>query len=317
VLGTHVAQAGSLVADDRLRFDFSHPQAVTAEEQRRIEELVNRWIQADFEVGWRVVSIADAREQGAMMLFGEKYGSEVRMVSVGRGAAAEGQPEQQAVSIELCGGTHVRRTGEIGGLVITTEEAVSAGVRRIIALAGMASVSYHQALRRTTLEAAQSLGAKPGELIERIEKLQADVKAAQRESQQLRDKLAAAQVGAATGSGSGSGSADASVLEEAGGYTYAARGLDGLDASALRNAADTLLQKTKADIVVVGSGKLLAVKVSDAAQERGLHAGNVIRELAKRGGGGGGGRPDMAQAGVADEGRLRDALDAVPEVLRA
>ena len=149
---------------------------------------------------------------------------------------------------------------------------------------------------------------KPGELADRVEKLQADLKVAQREQQQLRDKLAAAQTGGGTG---------VPATEEAGGYVYAARALDGLDASALRNAADTLLQKSKADVVVVGSGKLLAVKVSDQAQNRGLHAGNLIRELARRGGGGGGGRPDMAQAGVADASRLQDALDAVPEVLGA
>ena len=307
VLGTHVAQAGSLVAPDRLRFDFSHPQALTDEQIRRIETLANRWIQADFPVDWRVVRIEEARAQGAMMLFGEKYGGDVRMVSVGRGSGREGQPEQDAVSIELCGGTHVRRTGEIGFLVISAEEAVSSGVRRVTALAGMAALDYHQAIRRTSNELAMTLGAKPGEVAGRVEKLQADLKAAQREVAQLRDKLAAAQT-------SGGGAADTG---EANGYRYAARSLEGLDASALRNAADTLLQKSKADVVVVGSGKLLAVKVSDEAQARGLHAGNLIRELARRGGGGGGGGPDMAQAGVADPSRLDEALDAVPEVLSA
>lgn len=308
VLGTHVAQAGSLVAGDRLRFDFSHPRAVGPDEQRRIEELVNRWIQADFEVGSRVVSIEDARKQGAMMLFGEKYGNQVRMVSIGRGAAASGQPEQEAVSIELCGGTHARRSGQIGSLVITAEEAVSAGVRRVTAFTGMAAVDYHQALRQTTLDAALALGAKPGELVDRVEKLQADLKAAQRDAQQVRDKLAAAQT---------SGGAGGLEPEEAGGNRYVVRSLEGLDAAALRTAADALLQKSHADVVIVGSGKLLAVKVSDDAQARGLHAGNLVRELAKRGGGGGGGRPDMAQAGVATDERLADALHAVPEVLSA
>ena len=261
VLGTHVAQAGSLVAPDRLRFDFSHPKALDADEIGQIESLVNRWIQADFPVDWRVVPMEEARSLGATMLFGEKYGSDVRMVSVGRSSTGGGQPKQQVVSIELCGGTHVRRTGEIGSLVVTAEEAVSAGVRRVTALAGMAALAYHQALRRTSLELAQVLGSKPGEVAERVEKLQGDLKGAQREIAQLRDKLAAAQI-AAAGSGASSASVDASVLHESGGFQYAARAFEGLDASALRNAADTLLQKTKADVVVVGSGKLLAVKVS-------------------------------------------------------
>ena len=303
VLGTHVAQAGSLVTPERLRFDFSHNRAVTAEEIEQLEVLVNRWIQADFAVDWQVMPIAQARKEGAMMLFGEKYGAEVRMVTIG---TSETSGETQRVSAELCGGTHVARTGEIGSLLITSEEAVSAGVRRIEALTGNAALTYVQDLRANVQAVSKNLGAKPDELGERVIKLQNDLKEAQRRAERLRDKLAAAQT---------SGGA-ATEVKEAAGYSYVTSVLEGLDAPALRNAADTLLQKTKADIVLVASGPLLVTKVSQAAQERGAHAGNLIREVATRAGGGGGGRPDMAQAGVKDTGKLREALNAVSEILQ-
>lgn len=300
VLGTHVAQAGSLVAPERLRFDFSHGGALTRDEIEKIETLVNRWIQADFAVNWETVSIAKARERGAMMLFGEKYGEQVRMVTMGL-------PTGDAVSVELCGGTHVARTGEIGSLVIVSEEAVSAGVRRVEALTGMAALSYLQNLRATATAAAKQLGAKPEELLERVDKLQNDLKMSQREVASLRDKLAAAQTSGSAGS----------EVKEAAGFKYVTATLQGLDAGALRNAADALLGKTKADIVVVASGNLLVGKVSADAQARGAHAGNLIREVAGRAGGGGGGRPDMAQAGVKDAGKLSAALAAVPDILEA
>jgi alanyl-tRNA synthetase len=302
VLGTHVAQAGSLVTPDRLRFDFSHPQALRTEQIDQVEALANRWIQADVPVDWRVVPIAEARETGAMMLFGEKYGHEVRMVTMGGDHEADGK----AVSIELCGGTHVRRTGEIGSLLVTSEEAVSAGVRRIEASVGMAALRLHQDQRSQQQRLARSLGGGPAELEERTLKLQADLKQAQRDAAQLRDRLAAAQT---------SGAAATTEVKEAGGFRYATATLDGLDAAALRGAADTLLGKSGADVVVVGSGSMLVAKVSDAARERGAHAGNLIREVARAVGGGGGGRPDMAQAGVKDPSALAGALAAVPDAL--
>ena len=310
VLGTRVAQAGSLVTPERLRFDFSHGQALTDEEILGIEELANRWIQADFAVDWHVVPIAEARKAGAMMLFGEKYGQQVRMVTMGASGAAAGadpgRPGQAAVSIELCGGTHVRRTGEIGSLLVSSEEAVSAGVRRIEARVGMAALHAAQEQRTSSQRLARALGGTPSELEERVQKLQADLKQAQRESGRLRDRLAAAQT---------AGAAAGAEVREAGGFRYTTASLQGLDAAALRNAADALLGKSDADVVVVGSGALLVAKVSDAARERGAHAGNLLRELAKRAGGGGGGRPDMAQAGVKDPASLATALAAVPDVL--
>ena len=311
-LGRHVAQAGSLVAPDRLRFDFSHPQALSQDEIKEIETLVNRWIQADFEVSWRVVPIAEARERGAMMLFGEKYGANVRMVTMGS-ATGDGSGEAdtptanlKTVSTELCGGTHVRRTGEIGSFIITSEEAVSAGVRRIEAAVGMAAVSFVRDLRENVNALSRELGAKPDELAERVGKLQGDLKAAAREAAGLRDKLAAAQT-------SGGGS---SAVREAAGFRYSTALLDGLDAGALRTAADAMLQKSGADLVVLASGPLLVAKVGKEAQGRGAHAGDLVREVAKRAGGGGGGRPDLAQAGVKDASKVPGALSALPEILQ-
>ena len=299
VLGTHVTQAGSLVAPDRLRFDFSHPAALTPEEVVRVETLVNRWVQADLAVDWRVVPLEEARQAGAMMLFGEKYGDAVRMVSMGAG---------EAVSVELCGGTHVARTGQIGPFVVVAEEAVSAGVRRLEARVGDAAVAYLQELRDTQRRLVGQLGGTAATLEERVAKLQADLKQAQRQVATLRDKLAAAQTAGAGG---------AAQLQEAGGFRYATAALEGLDAAALRNAADTLLERSGADVVVVGSGTLLVAKASEGARQRGAHAGNLVRAAAQAAGGKGGGRPDMAQAGVKDAAALQVALGAVEEALAA
>ncbi len=310
VVGDHVAQAGSLVAPDRLRFDVSHGAAFSPAELRATEALVNRWVQADLPVTWQVVPIDEARAAGAMMLFGEKYGHEVRTVCVGGavfgpGAAAVSAVAPDTVSLELCGGTHVARTGELGLVVITAEEAAAAGVRRLEALAGSAALAHVRALRDAVATAGRALGAKPEELADRVERLQADVKTRERENAQLRDKLAAAQ----TGGGS------ATEVREAGDVRFVATSLDGLDAAALRNAADGLLQRSDADVVVVGSGTQLVVKVSEAGRAAGVHAGKVVGALASAGGGRGGGRPDLAQAGVRDEAGLRAALAAVEETL--
>lgn len=297
VLGKHVAQAGSSVTPERLRFDFSHTQSMTEEEITKVETLVNRWIQADFEVNWIETSIAKAREAGAMMLFGEKYGERVRMVSMGN--------EAKTISAELCGGTHVSRTGEIGSLLITLEESVSSGIRRIEAVTGMAATQHVQQLKASTNSVARQLGVNPEGLAERIAKLQDDLKAGQKENATLRDKLAAAQT-------SGGASLE---LKEASGYSYVTSILEGLDSAALRNAADTMLNKSKADIVVLASGNLLVTKASKDGQAKGAHAGNIIRELAKRAGGGGGGKPDMAQAGIKDLSKLKEAFEAMADIL--
>ena len=298
ILGTHVAQAGSLVAPERLRFDFSHPKALSTEETERLEALVNRWVQSDLSVSWREISIAEAREAGAMMLFGEKYGERVRLVTVA-------ERDGHGVSLELCGGTHVSRTGTLGIFLITAEEAVSAGVRRIEALVGEAALAYLRNLRTGVTTTAKALGVKPDEVTGRIERLQGDLRARERDNAQLRDKLAAAQTQGGT----------QTDVKEAGGWRYSTVLLEGLDAGALRNAADALLDRTGADIVVLASGGLLVVKVAKDAESRGAHAGKLIGEIAKRAGGGGGGRPNLAQAGIKDPSRLGAALESVPEIL--
>ncbi len=303
VLGTHVAQAGSLVTSDRLRFDFSHPRALDESQIAAVEELVNRWIQADLAVSWRVVPIAEARAAGAMMLFGEKYGSDVRMVSVG-GTAASTAAGASAVSIELCGGTHTNSTGVIGLFVLTSDEAVSAGVRRVEALVGEAALTYLAELRGTVKRLAHAVGGGPAQLEERVARLQSELKSAQREAGSLRDKLASAQSAGA-----------AAEVKEAGGFKYVTLSLDGLDATALRNAADAQLGKLGADVVVVGSGTLIVAKTSESARQRGASAGSLVRAIASKVGGGGGGKPDLAQAGLKDPATLSAALAAVPEAL--
>ena len=294
VLGDHVAQAGSLVTPDRLRFDFSNPASLTAGQITQVEELVNSWIQDDLEVDAETVSLEEAREQGAMMLFGEKYGERVRMVRMG------------GESIELCGGTHVERTGQIGLLVITEDSAVSAGVRRIEARAGNSALKWLQERRAQLSELSSQLGAPTDSLSERVQRLQSDLREARREVKTLRDRLAAVQTHGASQSGSSG---------EENGMTWAARLLDDLDAPALRNAADTLLQTPGLDVAVVASGALLVVKLSEAAREGGAHAGNLVRALAEKAGGRGGGRADMAQAG-GQPGQVPAALEAVGELLR-
>lgn len=294
ILGDHVAQAGSLVTHDRLRFDFSHPSALSAEQVREVEALVSSWIQADLPVSWDNVSISEARERGAMMLFGEKYGEQVRMVQMGD------------VSLELCGGTHVGRTGQIGSFVITEDSAVSAGVRRIEARVGSSALHWNQERRAQLQELAAQLGAPLDALTERAQRLQTDLREARREIKTLRDRLAAAQTQGAGAAGSSG--------EEAG-VSWATRLLEDLDAAALRNAADTLLQQPGLGVAVVASGPLLVVKVSEEARSRGVHAGNLVRELAQKAGGKGGGRPDMAQAG-GEAARIPEAVGAVAELLR-
>jgi len=319
VLGTHVSQAGSLVAPDRLRFDFTNGGSLSQVELAEVEELVNRWVQADMAVSWRVLPIEDARAAGAMMLFGEKYGKNVRMVTVGGASEAGGASHAggasevggaseaggAAVSIELCGGTHVARSGQIGLLVITTEEAVSAGVRRIEAKTGAAAIAFLSDLRRQQRDLVGVVGGNATQLEERVGKLVADLRESHREVARLRDRLAAAQTAAAP----------AVELQEAGGFKFATIALDGLDATALRNAADTQLARTGADVIVVGSGTLIVAKTTEAARTRGANAGSIVRAIASRVGGGGGGKPDLAQAGLKDASSLAAALAAVPEAL--
>ncbi len=308
-LGNHVQQKGSLVSADRLRFDFTHNSALTPLEIRQVEQLVNRWVQADYAVTAELMPLEEARKTGAMALFGEKYGDTVRVVSVEGSVSSVGILERvqgglmtgatEVSSMELCGGTHVPSTGSIGSFVITSEEGVAAGVRRLEALTGEAATAFVRDTLERTGAAARALGTTTEMLTERLEKLQDEFKAKDKEIAALKTKLMQAQ----TGSGS---SVDNLEL---GGFKIARLSLTGVSGNELRGAADDLLEKSKADIVVVASDGGLAVKVSKDAVARGAHAGQLIGKLAAAGGGKGGGRPDMAQAGVKDTDAALAALE--------
>ena len=285
VLGPGARQAGSLVTPERLRFDFTHAQAMTQGQLAEVERLVNRWIQADFPVGYEYMNVERACAQGATALFGEKYGDTVRVVSVAGGVPFEGG---EVTSKELCGGAHVTRTGEIGGFVIASEEGLAAGVRRLEALAGEAATRYVRAQLDMLGGAAASLNSAPAQVGERLAGLQTQLKEAQGQVAQLRRHLAQAQMRGGA----------AQDTREIGGFKVATLRVTGLAGSELRSAADSLLEGSGADLaLIVGDGGLV-VKASQAAVGRGAHAGQVVGKLAAAGGGKGGGRPDMAQAGI-------------------
>ncbi len=303
VLGPHARQAGSLVAPDRLRFDFTHPEPLTREEIEKIELLVNRWIQADFPVRWELMPLEEARKAGAMALFGEKYADVVRVVKVEGAAPSAGIVEGEVRSMELCGGCHVRRTGEIGYFVIKSEEGVAGGVRRIEALAGEAAVRFARGLYNRVLDLAARLGAPAEAVEERVEKLEAEAKAKDREIARLKRELARAQLGG------GSGGPE---VRTAGDWRYVAVELSGLDMPGLRQAADELLEKTGADLVAVGSEGMLVIKVNKEAQQKGLSAGALMKRIATKSGGRGGGKAALAQGGGFD---LEKAFRALAEEL--
>ncbi|PTA68341.1 alanine--tRNA ligase [Deinococcus arcticus] len=297
VLGSGVAQKGSLVAADRLRFDFSHGAALSADELAAVETLVSRWISANFAVSWQEMPIAQARAAGATALFGEKYGETVRVVSVEGDVAYAGQPVS---SKELCGGAHVRRTGDIGAFVLLSDENVAAGVRRVEALAGEAATAWVRERLNAAAKVAGLLNTSPEGLEGRVTGLQTQLKAAEKEVAAVRRQLAEAQMG---------GGGAAAQTRERGGFQVAALKLAGIEGNELRAAADKLLDQSGADLVVVAGEKGLVVKATKAAVGRGAHAGQLIGKLAAAGGGKGGGRPDMAQAGITDADAALAALD--------
>ena len=302
-LGDHVTQKGSLVAPDRLRFDISHPKPVTAEEVAAAEAEVNAEIAANAPVTTRLMEPAAAVEAGAMALFGEKYGDEVRVVSMGSQQAGGG-----AYSTELCGGTHVRRTGDIGLIKIIGESAVAAGVRRIEAYTGAGARDYFNATEQALLETAALLKAQPGEVASRVGALI-------EERRKLERELAEARRQMATGGGSG---AAADVVEIAG-VKFSPRLLDGVPAKELKSMADDLKGQLGSGVVAVVSntdGKASLVVGVTADLTANFDAVELVRVgSAAVGGRGGGGRPDMAQAGGPDGANGQAALDAIAAAL--
>ena len=296
VLGDHVKQAGSLVAPDRLRFDFEHRQPVSRDELDRIERIVNDRIRRNTPVQTDVRSTQEAIDAGAMALFGEKYGDRVRVVSV------------PGFSMELCGGTHVRATGDIGSFVVTAESGVAAGVRRIEALTGAGAVRWTQRQRAALTQLIDTLGVNADQAVEAIEKLQNDTKRLTREVTQLRAKLAM---------GGGTTGADDDMIEVAG-VRLARRKVDDLDKDALRQLADSLKARLKSGVVVLASkndGKVqIVVAVTPDLTAR-VKAGQIVKEIAPIVGGRGGGRPDFAEAGGKQPERIDELLAASEAVV--
>jgi alanyl-tRNA synthetase len=299
VLGAHVKQAGSLVAPDRLRFDFAHFSAVTREQWLEIEAIVNARILENITVTTEVKDTEAAIAAGAMALFGEKYGDKVRVVSV------------SGFSTELCGGTHVRATGDIGLFAIASESGVAAGVRRIEATTGAQSLRDFQSARETLGTLAGALNAAPAQLAPRVAALQDEVKRLGRELQQARTKAAFA-------GGSGAGADGASESVQVAGVTLVARQVEGLDKDGLRALVDRHRDQIKSGVVVLASpadGKVLIVAGVTPDLAKRIPAGQIVKQLAPIVGGGGGGRPDFAEAGGKDPSKIAELLEASRSVV--
>ncbi len=296
VLGNHVEQAGSLVTCDRLRFDFTHFQALTPEEIARVEEIVNEEIQEALPVETRIMSLEDAKKSGAMALFGEKYGDSVRVVNMGD------------FSIELCGGTHVKNTGVITTFKIVSESGIAAGVRRIEALTGDGVFRYYRETEEKLNEAAKLLKTTPAGVAEKIAHLQAEVKELSSENESLKSKMAQEALGDVM-----------SQVREIKGVKLLAARVEDVDMNGLRDLGDQLKTKLGEGVVVIASvheGKVsLMATATDGAMKQGAHAGNLIKGIAALVGGGGGGRPNMAQAGGKNPDGIPAALEKAAEVL--
>ena len=296
VLGSHVEQKGSLVTADRLRFDFAHFTAMTAEEIGKVEKIVNEQIQAALDVHTDIMDVEEAKKSGAMALFGEKYSQKVRVVSMGD------------FSRELCGGTHVANTSSIMLFKIVSESGIAAGVRRIEALTGNGVLEYYKKQEALLHEAAKALKTTPSEMIEKITHLQGEVKALASENESLKSKLAQGALGDVMNQ----------VVEVKGVKLLAAK-VEGVDMNGLRDLGDQLKEKLGEGVVVlaaVNEGKVnLLAMATDSAQKAGAHAGNLIKAVAAIVGGGGGGRPNMAQAGGKNPEKAGEAIEAAAGIL--
>lgn len=296
VLGSHVEQKGSLVTPDRLRFDFAHFSAMTPEELEKVENIVNGEIAKNVPVVTEVMNIEQAKATGAMALFGEKYEEDVRVVSMGD------------FSKELCGGTHVSNTGNITTFKIVSEAGVAAGVRRIEALTGDGVFCYYKEVEKELAEAAKAAKSTPANLKEKIEHMQAEMKALQSEIESLKSKAAKDALGDVM-----------NQVKEVNGVKLLATAIEDVDMNGIRDLGDQLKEKLGEGVVVIASsasGKVnLIAMATDEAMAKGAHAGNLIKGIAALVGGGGGGRPNMAQAGGKNPAGIADAIVKVAEVL--
>ncbi|MDJ0614617.1 MAG: alanine--tRNA ligase [Rhizobiaceae bacterium] len=308
ILGDHVAQKGSLVSPERLRFDFSHQKAISDEDMKEIEEISNEIVRQSAPVETRLMAIDDAIEAGAMALFGEKYGEEVRVVSMG--TAVRGEKAGKTYSLELCGGTHVSNTGEIGLIHILGESAVSAGVRRIEALTGKTALNYLAEQEQRVSDIASTLKVPPHEAVNRVTQLVDERKKLERELADARKQLAL---------GGGNGSA-ANEVETVNGVSFMGRVIEGIAAKELKGLVDDTKQSLGSGVVVIAGisedGKAgIVVGVTDDLTDK-YNAVDLVRVASEAvGGKGGGGRPDMAQAGGPDGKNASSAIAAVKALI--
>ena len=298
VLGDHVEQSGSYQDGERTRFDFSHGQAMTTEELKKVEEIVNAKIAEDLPVETKVMSLEEAKKTGAMALFGEKYGDTVRVVMIGD------------FSRELCGGTHVGHTGEIASFKILSESGVAAGVRRIEAITGNNVTAYYQEMEDRLNAVARVLKTSPATLLDRAEHLMAEMKVLQSENESLKSKAAKDALGDVM-----------NQVKEVKGVKLLAASVAGVDMNGLRDLGDQLKAKIGEGVIVLISdcdGKVnMVAMATQGAMDKGAHAGNLIKGIAALVGGGGGGRPNMAQAGGKNPAGIPDAIAKCEEVLTA
>ena len=295
VLGEHVQQKGSLVDSERLRFDFSHTEGVSAEQLKTIETMVNDQVRANTDVSTRLMSMDDAVAAGAMALFGEKYGDEVRVLAMG----------EDNFSVELCGGTHVDRTGDIGLMRITAESGVAAGVRRIEGVTGAAALAAFDEADARLADICEVVKGSPDNVAAKVSALRADNRELEKEIARLKQKLA-----------SGAGSDLTADAVDVAGVKVLAANVDGADAKSLRDTVDQVKNKLGSGVILlaaVNDGKVaLTAGVTKDLTDR-VKAGDLMKEFAARLGGKGGGRPDMAQGGGTDAAALPEVLKAVPE----
>ena len=298
VLGDHVHQSGSHVDADRLRFDFTHFSPMTNEEIESVENIINEKILESIKVDIMELPIEEAKKLGATALFGEKYGDVVRVVKVGD------------YSMEFCGGTHLQNTAEAGFIKILGESGVAAGVRRIEALTGKSAISYYKDKEKALLDIANSLKTNVGDTLRKVESLSASIKEYEKEIEQLRGKLV-------------SGSIDDSIqnAKEVKGLKVVTARFDALDMDGLRNSCDMIRNKIGSGVVVLSSAfgdkVSFVVAATKDAVGKGVHSGNIVREVAKVTGGSGGGRPDMAQAGGKDESKINQALELAISIIES
>lgn len=302
VLGSHVKQAGSVVAPNYLRFDFTHYQPMTVAEIEEIEDLVNRHILENHPVNTALMSIEEAMHSGAVALFGEKYGSDVRVLSVGDGLFSK----------ELCGGTHVRATGDIGSFKITADEAIASGVRRIRAITGLDSFARLRDDEKLIDRSLGVLKTQRDNLPDAINRLQEELKRTRKEMDELKLKIATGSIG--------NGSQAADEIREINGVKVMAKIVEGLDGNGMRQLSDTLLARLKSGVVVLGRTDeekvSIIVRVSPDLTGR-VKAGNIIKEIAPIVGGRGGGKPDMAEGGGNIPDKLPEAIEKSLELLEA